>query len=458
MGEQTQNVDYSIRRRFAWIVKATRDVRLTQGVLTQVGPAFRTFRISASTIEAVCRCVCGEYRVVVTQRLRTPGHFMRCTCRRNVTPWIVAHRRRERIRKGMLTQIAPAFRTRRYNKSTVEAVFRCECGRHIVCPTKRVVDGDIVSCRCKYKRIEERSLLVSRRSAPVVTATLSQVGHAFRAWRGGTSRTMAVFVCVCGNHTLVDVNRVVSGDIQSCGCRSKLKYHLQRLVADREILEVRSRLGDSVDTAFCENNESGLTALYAAVGSVPAHSMLTMVAPGRGWVPGNLQWVSVARYVQCQQIALMAHTLTQCRLMSRRNALVQRSWQVGSDGQIMAAIVADCGTCPSEYHVLTRLDQSSDWVIGNVAWLAKNDNAAELLLLLRKRIARATRNQKADQRTHRDYARRMIDFRGGKTTIRELAELAGCTYDAMSKRLVKCNFDAEAAVASRRPTDDEVTR
>ncbi len=448
--------DWTIKilRRFSWIVKSTTDVRLSRGVLHQVGPAFRTRRINRSTIETVCRCKCGAYRIVLTHRMRTPGEFEKCTCAPSV-PWIVNHRRRERVQNSQLRQIAPAFRSKRYCASTVEAVFQCRCGRHEVFPIHRVAAGDIRSCGCRLKRKPEHSLLVD--ALPVNTATLIQVGHAFRALLGGQKRTMAVFACKCGNHCILDVHRAASGAIQSCGCRVHTPDHLKQLIADQRILRLRKCLGEVVDEQFCHDDEGSLVALYADIGAVPAHSMLAMDRPGRGWVAGNLRWVSVAQYLRQQQSALMRHVLQQTQLMSRRKGMVQRDWKTGTDAAVMAAIVRDCGHCPSVYHVLAKVDPSADWVRTNGAWLAPDEQASELIILLRKRIARASKPKAGNTRTHRQRVRQWLEYRGETLSVRELAERVGLTLTAMTKRLARYP-DVESAVAGRKAKRNEVAR
>ena len=430
-----------IRRRFAWIVRSSRSVRLSRGVLTQIGPAFRTRRLCNTTVECVVRCKCGQSRTIEFQKLRF-GKFEKCSCPKPL-PWIVANKTRKRIRENQLVQIGPMFRTRRYTKSMVEAVFECSCGRYDVFPANRVEAGDIKSCGCRMKRKPEHSLLVD--SAPVSTPTLTQAGQAFRAFLGGEKRTLAVFRCRCERYCIQDVHRVSSHEIKSCGCRRSVPDHLKKLASDLAILRMRHSCGESVGEVFLNPDDIiSVQALHSAIGADPGGVMLAMNRPGRGWCPGNLKWQPVAEFLSDQRTALLAHTLEQSRLMGRRSGLVQRSWQTGSDAQIMGSIVKDCGPCPSVNHILQRIDGKGEWVSGNVAWLAKNSEAAELLLLLKRRIQRARKPKRDYQKSiHRWY---VLD--GEKLSLDQLASRVGINRSSMEKRLRRFGNDVAAAVAA----------
>jgi hypothetical protein len=325
----------------------------------------------------------------------------------------------------------------------VEAVFACSCGRCNVFPVNRVADGDIKSCGCRLKRKPEHSLLVE--SVPVNTPMLTQVGQSFRALQGSHKRTMAVFECGCGEFAILETGNVSSGEVKSCGCRRSVPDHLKKLASDLAILRMRHKCGELVGQVFlCPDDIASLQALHDAVGSDPGGTMLAMNRPGRGWIPGNLCWQPVAEFLKSEQTALLAHTLEQSRLMSRRSGLVQRSWQSGTDAQIMTAIVKDCGQCPSVDYTLQRVDSKREWIRGNVAWIAKNSEASELVLMLRRRIRRATK----PKRDYQHSIQRWFAVDGQKLSLNQLAERVGISRAAMDKRLRRFGNDVASAVAA----------
>ncbi len=111
-----------------------------------------------------------------------------------------------------------------------------------------------------------------------------------------------------------------------------------------------------------------------------------------------------------------------------------QSWgRYGGRGIKFAAVwgdyyrfVADVGERPSRAHSIDRIDNDGNYEPGNVRWATRIEQS---------------RNTSAN---------RMFEFRGAQRCLAEIAEITGCDYSTMHKRL-NAGWDIEGAIIPEDP-------
>lgn len=179
----------------------------------------------------ICRCACGTVRDVLERNLRC-GASVSCGCLA-----------KERIRENCALNL----KGKRFGKLIVlergepgkaEWKCRCDCGRECTVLQRSLQTGRRTSCGCDSRKGKHRALDVRGQRFHDLTALFPTDR------RGHNGSVVWHCKCACGNEVDVDLNRLKSGEVISCGCaRAKCDQMLpERLthVAGTSIDAIRS--------------------------------------------------------------------------------------------------------------------------------------------------------------------------------------------------------------------------
>lgn len=146
-------------------------------------------------ISWVCICECGNEHVVTGKSLQK-GSTKSCGCLKNYIVDLSGQR------FNHLTAISYV----EGKKSCWQCV--CDCGNYIIVRTDSLQNGHTKSCGC-LKSANVNKLVGKRFGRLVVDSIIRHVNH---------SRNSLHCICDCGNTCDLEVNNLISGRTQSCGC------------------------------------------------------------------------------------------------------------------------------------------------------------------------------------------------------------------------------------------------
>lgn len=280
----------------------------TFGHLKVIDPTRRLTHPSGSRRAALCRCDCGNIKLVSWNHL-TYGRVTSCGCRAANRPHINIE---PGFRVGSFTVLAEARAT-----SERRVLLRCACGAEVTRSLYTVAAGRIPHCHARAHRPP------AARSAPPVPPSPRQPGPGDRfglrtvleiltrpAVKTASRATRALVRCDCGNQRVVTVSSLKRS--KSCG---HLPRHVTHGLGGHELYEVHKAM-----MARCYRPTSKDYRNYGARGIKvyrPWHDVRTFVADiereigprpegkyasgwamytldridnDRGYVPGNIKW------------------------------------------------------------------------------------------------------------------------------------------------------------------------
>ena len=175
----------------------------------------------------LCLCDCSNYVCVDATKLRR-GNTRSCGCLQKDT---VSHRydkqREEFIgtKHGRLT----AIKFVGVENQASMYLFRCDCGKEIVCSAHSVKIGNTTSCGCKRKDMQADSInsFIGRQFGKLHVDSFAGMNkhHGSTFW----------CTCSCGNRIIVSRNCLQRGQ-QSCGClRSTGENNIEKILKEGNI-------------------------------------------------------------------------------------------------------------------------------------------------------------------------------------------------------------------------------
>lgn len=147
----------------------------------------------------LCKCSCGNTRIVLGKSLRS-GAVTNCGCKRK-TP--IKNLTGQTF--GRLTVLEEAGRD---NNGKVLWKAQCTCGNITIVRGSDLLKGSIISCGC-YKSEKLSKDLIGKRFGRLTVIK-----------RIGNNGKQAIWLCECdcGNEINVTTNHLTTGNTQSCGC------------------------------------------------------------------------------------------------------------------------------------------------------------------------------------------------------------------------------------------------
>ncbi len=168
--------------------------------------------VDGKHVEWRCLCSCGAERWVDGYRLRT-GRSTRCkSC---VDAAKVRDLRGKRF--GRLVAVENVGKDRHNN-----ALWRCacDCGCEHIVVSRALVNGDAKSCGCLQREVRDKMASKSRKDVTgqrfgklvAIEPTDERRGGYHVVWRCR---------CDCGGEKLATVDKLMRGDVTSCGCNTE---------------------------------------------------------------------------------------------------------------------------------------------------------------------------------------------------------------------------------------------
>lgn len=147
----------------------------------------------------LCKCTCGNTRIVLGKQLRS-GAITNCGCKRKTTVKNILNQK-----FGKLTVIE---RKGSDNSNKALWLCQCECGNKTIVRGSDLISGKIVSCGC-YKTEYLSNNLIGKKFGKLTVIDQIDKKNRQLVWR---------CKCECGNEINVTTNHLVTGNTQSCGC------------------------------------------------------------------------------------------------------------------------------------------------------------------------------------------------------------------------------------------------
>ena len=180
-----------------------------------------------------CQCDCGNIAVISGANLIN-GSAKSCGCNNGPINEIGN-------KYGRLTVIAEAERPENVASTVAFWKCKCDCGNEVIVRGASLRNGHALSCGCLQKeRAAETNL------KPLVSG--ERYGKLTVIKREGTGPygdATYLCQCDCGNTTIVDRQKLITGNTQSCGCiKSRGEQKIQNILQQENLIYKKEKMFD----------------------------------------------------------------------------------------------------------------------------------------------------------------------------------------------------------------------
>lgn len=147
----------------------------------------------------LCRCTCGNTRIVLGKLLRA-GKITHCGCKNRTTVKDITGQK-----FGKLTVLNRAGSD---NSKKALWLCKCECGNEKILRGSDLISGKIKSCGCYKTECLSNDLTGKRFGRLTVIKQIDKKND----------QLIWLCECDCGNDIEVTTNHLITGNTQSCGC------------------------------------------------------------------------------------------------------------------------------------------------------------------------------------------------------------------------------------------------
>ena len=182
----------------------------------------------------ICECNCGNKCHITGNDLRT-GKVTSCGCQKIKRITELGKQHFKDItgqRYGLLTVIEPT--EKRATKGEIIWKCQCDCGNEAFATKPSLDKGDIKSCGCYRKMVNQKDLLNQQFNKLTVIEKIfreNEIPHVL--WK---------CKCECGNIIIVKPKNLLSGATQSCGCLiSKGEQKIMQILQENNIIFERQK-------------------------------------------------------------------------------------------------------------------------------------------------------------------------------------------------------------------------
>lgn len=176
----------------------------------------------------ICKCDCGNECHVTSNDLRTKK-IVSCGCQKikRITNLGIQNFKNIAGQKyGFLTVIEAT--EKRANKGEIIWKCKCDCGKDAFATKASLDKGDIKSCGCYRKMVNQKDLLNHQFNK------LTVIEKIFR--ENETPHILWKCKCECGNLVITKSKNLLSGATQSCGCLiSKGEQKIMQILQENNI-------------------------------------------------------------------------------------------------------------------------------------------------------------------------------------------------------------------------------